>query len=374
MLERVRRRYERSPLSSVGDKLAQTIREVQHGLQIGHVMLEDANKLAGYVERAIDMLPPSFGDRFRFDAGMVAAFADEWASGGTRLSSMIVPLPAEEWGHKSLTMPTRRGESAYVIDLIFTPGDDNLDDIDLLTYPFLGHELGHNALFKHEGVFSQDFEKDLQRHANKLLRQSLADRGTAKTTAHELVERTRRVWTPTPNHYNWAHEIAVDLIAFWTCGPAYLAALVDVLDDPTIDPYQVGQSHPPYEVRAKALLQAASQLGWDAQTHRLSELVQNWARSEWRRGKNNLYAALAEPDLIQACVHSALKTCQILGLPKPTPQGVHALQERLRRRETPDLGSELVLAAWLVRENSDQPAYEKWERETIRTLLADITL
>jgi hypothetical protein len=373
-LEKVRRRYERSPLSCVGQKLAETIRDIQHALQAGHVIQEDANKLAGYVERVIEILPQSFEDRFRFDAGMLAAFSEEWCNGGAQLSPMIVPRPAEEWGHKSLTLPAYRGESAYVIDLILTPGKDNLDDIDLLTYPFLGHELGHNVLFRHGAVFSQDFEKDLQRHANKLLRQSLADRGVAKTKAHELVERTRRVWTPTPNHHNWAHEIAVDIIAFWTCGPAYLASLFDVLDDTAIDPYQVGQSHPPYEVRAKALLRAANQLGWDAQTHRLSELTQSWTRSEWRRGKNNLYTALAEPALIEACVHGALKACQTLGLPKSTPQAVRALHERLRRGDAPDLGSELVLAAWLVREDNDESAYEKWERETIRALLVHITL
>jgi hypothetical protein len=44
-----------------------------------------------------------------------------------------------------------------VIDLILLPGDDRLEDVDLLAYPFLTHELGHNALFKYDKVFPQSF-------------------------------------------------------------------------------------------------------------------------------------------------------------------------------------------------------------------------
>lgn len=372
--ERVSRRLDKTPLSCLGSKLQEFVQDVQNGLQAGQVTQEQANKLADYLEGFIERLPQSFGDRFRFDAGMIAAIAEEWNAGGTQLSTMLLPRPSAEWGHQSVAMPTYSEQAAHVIDLILVPGEDNLDDIDLLAYPFLGHEMGHNALFKHEAVFSDAFEKQLQQHVNAMLRQSLADRGTAKVKAKEIIEQTRKVWSATPNHFNWAHEIAVDLIALWTCGPAYLATFNDVLDDPQVDPYQVGQSHPPYEVRARALIQAAKELGWSTQCHNLSEAIQKWSRSDWHRGKNNQYAALASPSVVATCADISLKTCEALRLPKCTPTTVEALDQKLSRSETLDLGSELILAAWIVREKSDEPAYVEWEKAVIRAHLADIML
>lgn len=372
--ERVGRRFDQTPLSCVGYKLREYVQDVQNGLQAGHVTQEQANKLADYLEGIIDRLPKTFGDRFRFDAGMIAAIAEEWNGGGTQLSNMLLPCPSAEWGHQSVAMPTYSDQSAHVIDVILISGEDNLDDIDLLAYPFLGHELGHNALFKHEAIFSEAFEKQLQQHINAMLRQTLADRGTAKVKSKETVEQTRKVWGATPNHFNWAHEIAVDLIALWTCGPAYLATFYDVLDDAQLDPYQVGQSHPPYEVRAKALIHAAGELGWSAHCQNLSEVIRKWGRSDWHRGRNNQYAALASPVLIAACSDIAIKTCGALRLPKCTPDTVQAVGLKLSRGETPDLGSELILAAWLTRENKDEPAYVEWEKAVIRSHLNDITL
>lgn len=372
--ERVGRRFDQTPLNCVGRTLHAFVRDVQDGLQAGHITQEQANKLADYMEGVIDRLPQTFGDRFRFDAGMIAAIAEEWDGSGTQLSGMLLPRPSAEWGHQSVAMPTYSDQSAHVIDLILIPGEDNLDDIDLLAYPFLGHELGHNALFKHEAIFSEAFEKQLQQHVSGMLRQSLADRGTAKVKSKEIVERTRKVWGATQNHFNWAHEIAVDLIALWICGPAYLATFHDVLDDAQVDPYQVGQSHPPYEVRARALIHAAGELGWSAHCKNLSEMIQKWGRSDWHRGRNNQYAALASPELIAACGDIAIKTCEALRLPRCTPDTVQAVSQKLSRGETPDLGSELVLAAWLARESMDEPAYVEWEKAAIRTHLADITL
>lgn len=372
--ERIGRRFDQTPLSCIGSKLHDFVRDVQNGVQAGLITQEQANKFADYLEGIIDRLPQTFGDRFRFDAGMIAAIAEEWNGSGTQLSNMLLPCPSAEWGHQSVAMPTYSDQSAHVIDLILMPGDDNLDDIDLLAYAFLGHELGHNALFKHEAIFSEAFEKQLQQHVNGMLRQSLADRGTSKVKSKEIIEHTRKVWRATPNHFNWAHEIAVDLIALWTCGPAYVATFHDVLDDHEVDPYQVGQSHPPYEVRARALVHAAGELGWSAHCQNLGEVMQKWSRSEWHRGRNNQYAALASPALIAACADIALRTCEALCLPKCTPDTVRALNTKLSRGEAPDLGSELILAAWLARESKDEPAYVEWEKAVIRAHLADITL
>jgi hypothetical protein len=373
-LEKVRRRYDKGPLSCVSAELLDFAQGVHEGVHAGQIEQERANKLADYLEGVIERLPQSFGDRFRFDAAMLSAFADEWKGGGTQLSPMILPRPSPEWGHLSVAMPMFKDQSAHVIDLVLIPGDDDISDIDLLTYPFMVHELGHNALFRYETIFGQDFEKELDQHVNNLIRQSLADKGTARSKADEIIENTRRMWSPTPNHKNWAYEIAADIIALWTCGPAYLAAFHDVLDDSGINPYQIGHGHPPYEARASALIHTANQLGWNGKFHRLNFILRDWARSGWKSQKNNQYAALATKSLINAAADCAFKACYTLGLPKCTFEDVQAVQEKLRNDVSPELGSELVLAAYLVRDCSEEAAYEKWERKVIGIHLPDITL
>jgi hypothetical protein len=89
-----------------------------------------------------------------------------------------------------------------VVDLILIPGDDCLEEIDLLAYTFLCHEMGHNALFRHGSAFAATFTAVLERVANVLQRQSLADRGAAKVHSQRSVNEMRDLWKPTSNHYN----------------------------------------------------------------------------------------------------------------------------------------------------------------------------
>jgi len=372
-MDGIRRRLENTPLATVSTRLSATVADLQNGLRAGQVQQEEANRLADYLDSIAPILPKSFGDRFRFDAGIIAAIRDEWA-GGTTLSSMIVPRHAREWGHQSLTLPTYRGEKVPVMDLLLLRGEDDLRDINLLDYPFLAHELGHNALFRQESIFSGDFEADLHRHCNMLIRQSLADRGTAKVGAQKVVKDVRQAWTPTATHYNWAHEIAVDVIAVWTCGPAYLVAVLDILEDANINPYQIGQSHPPYDVRAKALVHACDRLDWPVQVHCLEGMIDSWPHCKWRQGKDNRYAALAPIEVVRACADRALNACAVLGLPRMTSQGVDLVDKRLARGENVGLGAELLIAAWLMREKVDEAAYERWERDAILKNLSEITL
>jgi hypothetical protein len=42
--------------------------------------------------------------------------------------------------------------------------------------------------------------------------------------------------------------------------------------------------------------------------------------------------------------------------------------------EMPELGSELLVAAWLVREQSDETTFNEWERKAVREHAALVTL
>jgi hypothetical protein len=332
---------------------------------------EDAERLALKVEEFIDRLPQSFGPRFMFDSMMIKAICEEWSRQGTYISDLIVPFPSNEWGHLSASYARPNGTSVPV-DLILFPGSQDLDGVDLLGYPFLCHELGHNILFKHNQAFGPRFSPALDRFAHSLQRRAMADRGAVRQRALHHVNEMRRLWGPSADHNNWSHEIAVDVIALWTCGPPYLATFQDILEAEGLDPYQIGQSHPPYEVRAKALLSASDQLGWAYYTGGIRRQIDVWRGSERKGGRTNSYLAYTSPDLTRECVDAALDVCETLGLPLCTPTLVGELDGRLEESGTPDFGSEILLAAWLRRNQMEEDEYEDWECSIKEALCATV--
>lgn len=276
VLTSVQRRFSDTPLRCIGGRLEETISALQKGLNSDGTSHDDAERLAVYIESLMGHLPQSFGPRFHFDAGMISALSDEWSTGNCQLSRMIIPQLSSDWGHQSIPLPAFANDSIDVIDMILFPGRASLQDVDLLNYPFLCHELGHNVLFKFDEVFGPKFASELDQFSHMLQRRSLADKGAAKQKAQRSVDEIRQLWGPSPTHKNWAHEIAADIIALWTCGPAYVAALLDVLEDSTPNPYHVDQAHPPYELRAKSLLHAGELLGWAAHLNNLHDVIETW--------------------------------------------------------------------------------------------------
>ena len=367
-LDKARRMLELSPLVCIYQKVEEVVSTLQQDLQRGFAGQDAADWLSGHIERMLDLLPQSFGERFYFDASMIGALSEEWGGGSTRLSGMIVPKPSQDWGHMSLPLATYDRTATHVIDLVLLPGEDRLEDVDLLAYPFLSHELGHNALFKYDKVFPQSFWLVLEQVTNGLLRQSLADKGAARSLARDTVTLIRQLWSPTANHYNWAHEIAMDVIALWTTGPAYLATFHDILEDEELNPYLVGQSHPPYEIRANALIDASNRLGWENHTQSLTDRVAHWRQSHWWEERNNRYVACASPDLVRGCVTSVIAACETLSLPRCTGETLKGIQEKLNCGETPDFGSEVLIAAWMQWQHMDKDSFSAWESSVVREL------
>lgn len=367
-LNKIRQRLGQSPLSFISRKVEEAVFTLQQDLQHGLVGEDVASKLSGCIDGMFDLLPQSFGEKFLFDVGMISTFGEEWSQGSIQLSGTIFPKPSANWGHMSLSPPTYGWVVIPVIDLVLIPGNDRLEDIDLLVYPFLSHELGHNALFKYDTVFPQSFWPVLEQFTNGQPRQSLPDKGAARTRARDTVTMRHQLWSPTANYYNWAHEIAMDVIALWTTGPAYLATFHDTLENDALNPYQVGQSHPSYEIRANALIDASNRLGWEDSAHGLTERVAHWGRSHWQKERNNRYIACASPDLVRGCVTSVITTCEALSLPRCSADTLDAIQKKLNQGETPDLGSEVLIAAWMQWQQMDKHSFDAWESNVVREL------
>ena len=86
----------------------------------------------------------------------------------------------------SLPLATYDRTATHVIDLVLIPGDDRLEAVNLLAYPFLTHELGRNGLSKYNKVFPQSFFPVLEQVTNGLLRQSWPIKGL-RGAAHGIM-------------------------------------------------------------------------------------------------------------------------------------------------------------------------------------------
>ena len=371
-LVQVQRRFGNTVLSPISDLLTSAVFDVLLSAQNGGTSPEDVDRVATYLARALELLPSSFGDRFVFDSQLVGTMAEEYSRGGVRLSGMLVPKPSKEWEHQTVAMPSTNRQNAHVIDVIHLPGEDQLADIDLLDYPFICHELGHNILFRGGEPFVAEFERELDSVLAGVQRQTVGVRGTAKRVADNTTDQMRKYWKPTSDQFNWAHEIAADVISLWLSGPAYLAALQDVMETDGLNPYQLGQGHPPYEIRAKALVAAAGRLSWAYYTGPIQGLLDRWSAPSAME-RSNLQVACEDPRLLNGAIAAAIRTCETLSLPCCTPERIATLEKNQRGGQPLGFGTDVLLAAWFTRSRSTETEYEEWERATIGRLLAEIT-
>lgn len=190
--------------------------------------------------------------------------------------------------------------------------------------------------------------------------------------SERIRQQIQTYWQPTPNHEDWAHEIAMDLTALWTCGPAYLAALIDEMDQDQAQPFLLTQEHPPNAVRVDALILACERLGWKQEAVELRRISDRWLRSRHAGQINNRYVTLTDSDLIAGCVECALATCQHHSLPMCNQETVTQIKNKITRNETPDWGTDLIIAAHLKFE-LDKANYHLWEQAIIRNLLDSLT-
>ena len=297
-LKKVQEVYGDTPLSAVGVKLAEFLSGVQAAVNADNSKSIQIETACNTVSGIIELLPQTFGKRFFFDSAVIQALADQWGRGSVKLSNMIAPRSSgsETWGHQRVIMPAGDKENAHFVDVVLFPEEDEIECINLLSYPWLCHELGHLIFFQYGEDFTNVFKAELEKEVNRLSLRAIADRGAAREKAQKVIKEVRELWTPSPDHHNWAHELAIDVVALWACGPAYLAVFQDELSKPEIDPYQIDQNHPPYEVRASAMHITSKRLGWDTYAAGLAKDVSDNRKSKWRDKKvdRNRYTGFSQ--------------------------------------------------------------------------------
>jgi len=368
VLDRVKRTYAESPLEEIGRKFESFIEQSKAAIEAGIARPGQEKATADYVEDGIQSLPRDFAERFFFDSMLIQETISDWNHGVAKLPHMIIPRYADTWGHQRVLMPPEDEDQVHLVDVILLPGRDSLDEIDLLSYPWLFHELGHTLLFRYDLDFISEFEVQLKARLNGLRLRSIADRGSTRDKSGKLIQTISNSWWPTPNQRNWAHEIAADIVALWTCGAAFLATFQDKIEQDSIKPYAISKNHPSYEVRALALVGASEMLGWQEHSIGIKEIIAKWSQiSASRIGRNNQYIACTDPTIIEACMSCALASCEKLKLPRCSQEMVHQVRQISSMGEPPRFGAPLLLTAWLAH-NENAEAFDQWEKQTIQKL------
>jgi hypothetical protein len=357
------------PTRSIGQELYSTLSDVQVAAKHEQLSPADVTRFISSVNNVLAALPQAYQRRFLFDACMIGVICADWNGEQQRLSSTIYPRYDEEWSHGHIRMPTRRlSTNDSFLGFIAFPGTDDLASIELSDYSFLCHELGHNLLHYDATAFTEHFLSQLEQIISKLVLAGAADQGSARMKAQRSIDDIRRMWTPTEDHANWANEMMIDLIALWTCGPAYLASFEYEVGDESKNPYQISQLHPPYALRVEAMITASEKLGWGAYTQGLKKRIKAWPASKWKSHYTNKYVALADSKIVSACITCTLAACEAVGLPRCDERHVKRVKEIIKRGNTPDFGSDVIIAAWLVHQQADDQSFEQWEQKTVASL------
>ena len=367
----IERTLNNSPLQSLGKELSILLTGSKNAVHEGVARLGQEADVVNYVRQRFHALPTSFGDRFLIDSAIISEIAAECSAGGLRLSNMLVPKYATEWGHQRVDIICH-DDSTHFVDVILVAGYDDVRSMHLLEYPWLCHELGHNIHFRSDR-FSELFSPHVGRQVSRLRARSIADRGVSRERSRSRIDQFHRVWHPSRNQKNWAHEIAVDIVALWLCGPAYLAAFSHLLADRKPPPFHITQDHPPYDVRLAAVIDAAERLGWTAYTRSLVKVQENWRHDENNSALTNEYLALRDSELICTNVTTALTVCEEFMLPRFDETRIGQIRRLIQKPKECDFGIELISAAWLAESELGGASFDQWHDDVISELRDAVT-
>lgn len=349
-----------SPLATLGRALIDELDFLHKASEADQSAVPNLSAYLELLQTRLEMLPSSFGARFNVDAAQLQAISDEWRP--TNIQPNIIPSYDREWGH--WIYPTRIAGKTVNIAAISFPGREDIDDIDLLDYPWLLHELGHNLHHK-TSTFAEAFRDKLIDVLSALKLSCVADRGVARERSQKNIHDIGRFWMPDATHKNWSYEIAVDLVALWVSGPAYLQAFSHFLRDNSPDPFHITQDHPPYYVRVCALLDGGERLCW---ADHLSEF--RMIQSEWSKlPHDNRFLALAQDALISAAVTCGLACCQDLQLPRLQVADLRQFDELLVNPNKCEFGTSLIVAAWYAEQNLPPSDYARWHSAVVDELV-----
>ena len=315
-----------------------------------------------YASELLERLPRKFDRDFYFDAWMVQSIMDRWNNDLIPNFGRVVPTRNHTWGYEQIIIPT-----VTAVCLIYIPTEEGIEIPSLLNYPWLCHELGHHLLKLHghyDKLFS-GFLPHLEKLISRLKTMSISDQGRAKTQSQAVINEIDDKWKSS----EWVEELAIDVIALWACGPAYLAAFEDK-HEKIDNPFIIESDHPPVELRTYAILHAARKLGWDKHLGKLEQIREGWYK-EIPASLGNKYRSLRNTELVTQCVAAALTCCKSVRIPRLKLEDFKKIRLNLQRENDFSNGIELIVAAWLVYQENEE-CYHDWEEQTFNKLIDEI--
>ena len=371
LCQKLAAKFDRTPLAALGEKLIAGVVDCALGATSGTEAL-----LLTQLQSYLDGFPDIYGARFFFDAAFVRAIAAEIGTYGALLpANTIVPLYGRSWSHTTINLFVERQPAAEptfppAVELVWFPGTDRLDNVDLLAYPWLVHELAHPIIEIHGSRYLADTARSFEAVATARQLRAINDSVAAKERHRAQLSTLRDWWLPSGRRANWMIELAADVLAFWLCGPAYLSAMKTVLDDSRVDFFRLTAEHPPYELRTLALVQTARHLGWSEQASILERTLDRRQSTDPSATRNNRYLAVADRGLTKACTARALELCEELRLPRcqPTAATRSAADYLHIFGDSPDLGLGLIMAAQVLSQRLSSPEFEAWQERTVAHL------
>ncbi len=368
-LGRIQRQLDNSPLEQVAAGLKDVIAQRRCAVEAGRGDNGQSLVLAAEIDRILDSLPTSFGERFHFDSQLINVIYKTVLPTVTDLPFPLVPRASGDWGLQTVRVFTPGKLLECSVHVFHFPGADDIAHVDLLDYAFLAHEFGHQLIRISPRSFQTDFGAELTQFINEARLRSITDRGQARQRAQEVLTSISRYWQPIDSQHDWAHELAIDVIALWLCGPAYAEAFKDYLERSKIDAHQISDGHPPYAVRVTGLTIASEVMGVSKYVSGIRALSDSWDLPAMKGDRVANYYGLTDKRIIKSVVSCAIRTCQKLGLTQCTDETLSRIREALLTGLKPAPNLDLIIAAWIQFEELGQEKYQEWERQAICALL-----
>lgn len=332
--------------------------------------IQDEAELAQLLQ-LVSLFPKADSDAFWFDVTLLQQITNDWRSQNLPLSSNIIPVYQQGWSYTLgrvgalATALARLGQDPDLHFITFNRSEEAITPY-LLDYGWLHHELAHRAMRLVENPFVTAFTEVREAFLLQFELAHLSFRDRARSSADATLQALTIYWGLTADHKNWACEIAMDVIALYTCGPAYLTAFLADTSN-TTNAYSIVKSHPPLFYRVKALVRTAESLGWASYTKGLADLLLKFQGGSTSPVLANVAASYAPDALVQGVIEAALGYCEALSLPRFTRERLDKIRNALAKDELLQ-GTDLVVAAWLVEVDSPD-AYNAWEQRTFQRFI-----
>lgn len=363
--DRIRSNLERTSLDPVGRLLLKLIEGTKG--KDGAWGSEESQAALHHVDQLLGLLPREQGTRFIFDTLMIKEFARAWSKSANPMSDATIPTYGQEWHlNRQQLYPGPGDRQVHVLELLTIRGRNRVDDMDLTEYPWLVHELTHSLFYRNKKAVSEAIRCRFDVPLRDLRVGGVPDRSHAKTIKQRQTEQIAAYWTPTGNHLNWSHELVIDALGIVTAGQAYGRNFLADTEASGARPFELAQSHPPFAVRCQGMTYAAEKLGWNDLAQQLAERRQRWAQESAFGPPSNAYRAAADPDLIQAGVDAAFDLVKELHLPVCRVQQEQIARDKVAAGETPELGTEMLLATWHAADSMSKEQLRTWTADSVQ--------